>query len=72
MFGKFDLWTLAFMGLGIFMTFIWPAAIRRKIEDGEASEDAVSTSRYLRGVGIPLLIYCLVEILWQFLPHGPK
>lgn len=69
MFGKLDfdgaLWTLFFVVLGVFLAFIWPMRIQRRIEEGEEPGEIAGMLGYFRLVGAGLLIYCCVEIAWQ-------
>lgn len=76
MFSKFDLdgavWTAFFVVLGIFLAFIWPARIQRRIEEGDEPEETGGMLGYFRLVGAGLLIYCCVEIAWLLVAHGVK
>ena len=59
------IFTVAFIGVGLYMLIWFPAEVKRRIEEGEEQPDAAHNLVWIRLTGAILIAGCLFEICWK-------
>lgn len=50
---------------GIYISFLWPVSLRKKVEAGEAEESELIKFKWLRPLGLVLILLAIVLLIFK-------